>query len=121
MPLKDMFLCLGFSVTLPIGQMLFKLAADHSRTIQGGVIQKVVFNPPLIGAFAWYGLTALLWFYILTRVPLSAAYPFSILGSALVPILAWVLFRETISLQVWLGFAIMLSGFTLIARAGTSV
>jgi drug/metabolite transporter (DMT)-like permease len=116
--IKDLFLCLGFAVALPAGQMLFKFAADHSRAIQGGLVQKVVFNPPLIAAFAWYGLTALLWFYILTRVPLSAAYPFSILGSALVPILAWVLFRETISPQVWLGFAIMLGGFTLIARSG---
>jgi drug/metabolite transporter (DMT)-like permease len=118
MPTKDTFLCLGFAIALPLGQMLFKFAANHSRAIEGGLIQKVVLNPPLIGAFAWYGLTAILWFYILTRVPLSAAYPFSILGSALVPILAWVLFRETISPQAWLGFAIMLGGFTLIARAG---
>lgn len=118
MRFKDVLLCLGFSVALPLGQMLFKLAADHSRTIQGGLIQKVILNPPLIAAFAWYGLTALLWFYVLTRVPLSMAYPFSILGSALVPALAWVLFREAITPQMWLGFAIMLGGFVLIMRAG---
>jgi hypothetical protein len=86
-PLKDMLLCLGFSFALPAGQMLFKWGADYSRGIQGNFIAKVIFNYPLIGAFAWYGLTALFWFYILTRVPLSLAYPFSILGAGLVPVL----------------------------------
>ena len=83
MPFKDMLLCLGFSLALPAGQMLFKWGADYSRGIEGNFIAKVIFNYPLMGAFAWYGLTALFWFYILTRVPLSLAYPFSILGAAL--------------------------------------
>jgi drug/metabolite transporter (DMT)-like permease len=117
MSLKDILLCLAFSVTLPIGQILFKVAANHSQSITGGVIAKVVLNPPLIGAFAWYGLTALFWFYILTRIPLSSAYPFSILGSALVPLLAWALFREQVTLQAAAGFAVMLLGFFMIVRA----
>ena len=36
---------------------------------------RVVQNYPLIGAFAWYGVTALLWFYVLTRVPRDTHYP----------------------------------------------
>lgn len=114
---QNFLLCLGFSFALPAGQMLFKWGADYSKGIDGGFVQKVVFNYPLIGAFGWYGLTALFWFYILTRVPLSLAYPFSILGAGLVPILAWILFRETITPQAWLGYAIMLIGFLLIARS----
>jgi len=117
MPLKDILLCLAFSITLPIGQILFKVAANHSRSITGGAVEKVLLNPPLIGAFAWYGLTALFWFYILTRIPLSTAYPFSILGSALVPLLAWALFREQVTLQAAVGFAVMLLGFFIIVRA----
>jgi multidrug transporter EmrE-like cation transporter len=54
---------------------------------------------------------------VLTRIPLSAAYPFSILGSALVPILAWMLFGEQVTMQATLGFAIMLLGFFLVVRA----
>lgn len=115
---QNFLLCLGFSFALPAGQMLFKWGADYSKGIDGGFIQKVAFNYPLMGAFAWYGLTALFWFYILTRVPLSLAYPFSILGAGLVPILAWILFRETITPQAWAGYAIMLVGFLLIARSG---
>lgn len=117
MTLKDMLLCLSFSFVLPAGQMMFKWGSDYSRNIEGGFIAKVAFNYPLMIAFAWYGLSALYWFYILTRVPLSLAYPFSVLGAGLVPILAWILFRETITPQAWLGYVIMLGGFLLIARS----
>lgn len=113
----NFLLCLAFSLALPAGQMLFKWGADFSHGIEGSFIRKVAFNYPLILAFAWYGITAVFWFYILTRVPISLAYPFSVLGAGLVPILALVLFRESITLQAWAGYAIMLAGFLLIVRS----
>ena len=96
--------------------MLFKLGAEQTRRIDGGLIAKVLLNLPLMGAFAWYGLTSLLWVYILTRAPLSQVYPFSILGAALTPILAVLLFRESLTAQAWLGYAVMLAGFMLVMR-----
>ncbi len=112
----DLALCLAFALALPAGQVLFKLGAEQARRIDGGVIAKVALNLPLMGAFAWYGLTSLLWVYILTRAPLSQVYPFSILGAALTPILAVLLFRESLPLQAWLGYAVMLAGFMLVMR-----
>ena len=112
----DLALCLAFSLALPAGQVLFKLGAEQTRRIDGGVIAKVLLNLPLMGAFAWYGLTSLLWVYILTRAPLSQVYPFSILGAALTPILAVLLFRESLPAQAWLGYAVMLAGFMLVMR-----
>ena len=112
----DLALCLAFSLALPAGQVLFKLGAEQTRRIDGGIVAKVMLNLPLMGAFAWYGLTSLLWVYILTRAPLSQVYPFSILGAALTPILAVLLFRESLGLQAWLGYAVMLAGFVLVMR-----
>ena len=112
----DLALCLVFSLALPAGQVLFKLGAEQTRRIDGGLIAKVLLNLPLMGAFAWYGLTSLLWVYILTRAPLSQVYPFSILGAALTPILAVLLFRESLTAQAWLGYAVMLAGFMLVMR-----
>lgn len=112
----DLALCLAFSLALPAGQVLFKLGAEQTRRIDGGLVAKVMLNLPLMGAFAWYGLTSLLWVYILTRAPLSQVYPFSILGAALTPILAVLLFRESLGLQAWLGYAVMLAGFVLVMR-----
>ena len=70
----------------------------------------------LIGAFAWYGLTALFWFYILTRVPLSLAYPFSIVGSGLVPLVAWLVFKEPLDWRFAVGYLLMLTGFAVIMQ-----
>jgi drug/metabolite transporter (DMT)-like permease len=77
---------------------------------------RLITNLPLIGAFAWYGLTALVWFYILTRVPLSLAYPFSIVGSGLVPLVAWLVFKEPLDWRFALGYLLMLTGFAVIMQ-----
>ena len=113
MSLKDILLCLGFSLALPIGQTLFKWAAVYSERLSGPLVVRLATNWPLIAAFAWYGLTALFWFYILTRVHLSTAYAFSIIGSGLVPLMAWLVFKEQLGWQFAAGYVLMLCGFFL--------
>ena len=110
---KDMLLCAGFSVALPIGQSLFKWAAVYNEKLSGPLPMRLASNLPLLGAFAWYGLTALVWFYILTRVPLSAAYPFAIMGTGLIPLIAWLVFKEPVTWQMGGGYVLMLSGLLL--------
>ncbi|WP_310539590.1 hypothetical protein [Phenylobacterium sp.] len=116
----DYLLCAGFAVALPIGQLLFKWAALYQAQIAGPMPWKLLKNVPLMGAFGWYGLTALVWFYILTRTPLSTAYAFSILGSALVPLMAWVIFKEPASWKFAVGYGLMLAGFLVILQAKPS-
>ena len=116
MILKDALLCGGFSLALPVGQTLFKFAAVNNARLQGPLLVKLVTNAPLWGAFAWYGLTALFWFYILTRVPLSTAYAFSIVGSGLVPVVAWWVFKEPLDWRFVVGYLIMLIGFGVIMQ-----
>jgi len=114
--LKDALLCAGFSLALPIGQTLFKFAAVNNARLTGPLIVRLATNLPLVGAFAWYGLTALFWFYILTRVPLSTAYAFSIVGSGLVPLVAWLVFKEPLDWRFALGYLLMLGGFAVIMQ-----
>jgi drug/metabolite transporter (DMT)-like permease len=114
--LKDALLCAGFSLALPIGQTMFKAAALYNARLSGPLPLRLISNGPLIGAFAWYGLTALFWFYILTRVPLSLAYAFSIVGSGLVPLVAWLVFKEPLGWRFAAGYALMLLGFLVIMQ-----
>ena len=116
MTLKDALFCAGFSLALPIGQTLFKFAAVNNARLTGPLIVRLATNLPLVGAFAWYGLTALFWFYILTRVPLSTAYAFSIVGSGLVPLVAWLVFKEPLDWRFALGYLLMLGGFAVIMQ-----
>lgn len=107
----DIALCSAFSLCLPVGQIFFKLAANNAIHGQGNYFQKALTNPPLYGALGWYAMTAGFWYLILTRLPLSTAYVFSIAGAGLVPVAAWLVFREPVTARYAVGFAIMLIGF----------
>ena len=117
MKLSDLLLCAGFSLSLPVGQALFKWSANVYGTQTGSLLFKLTHNLPLFLALSWYGMSAFFWFYILTRIPLSAAYPIAILGSALVPVFAWLFFRERLSPDLILGYALMLAGLYVIQRS----
>jgi drug/metabolite transporter (DMT)-like permease len=114
---KDTLLLVAFAVATPLGQLLFKWASAYDAALEGSLPWRLVCNLPLMGAFGWYGLTALLWFYILTRAPLSRAYPFAILGSALAPVAIWLVFREPMTWRMVAGFPLMLAGLVVITRA----
>lgn len=116
MTLKDAFLCAGFALALPLGQIMFKWAAIYNERLSGPIPIRLATNLPLLTAFAWYGLTALFWFYILTRVPLSMAYAFSVVGSGLVPLVAWLIFKEPIGWRFAAGYLLMLTGFMVIMQ-----
>ena len=113
---KDIGLCSVFAVALPLGQILFKWGAVYDKGLTGPFLVRVVHNYPLFGAFAWYGLTALLWFYVLTRVPLSLAYGFSLVGSCLVPLAGWLVFKEQANWSMAGGYLLMIAGLFLIVR-----
>lgn len=113
---KDIGLCSVFAVALPLGQMLFKWGAVYDKGLSGPFVVRVLHNVPLMGAFAWYGVTALLWFYVLTRVPLSLAYAFSLTGSCLVPLAGWLVFKEQATWGMAAGYLLMVAGLFLIVR-----
>jgi multidrug transporter EmrE-like cation transporter len=111
---RDALLCAGFSLALPIGQLMFKWAAIQHERQAGPLLARVATNIPLLAALAWYGLTAVFWFYILTRVPLSRAYPFALAGTGLIPIIAWFVFREPMGWRIAAGYVLMLAGLFVI-------
>ena len=57
----DILLCSIFTLALPLGQMLFKWAAIYNARLSGPPVMRLLLNVPLIAAFAWYGVSALLW------------------------------------------------------------
>ncbi len=113
MILKDIILCLAFSITMPVGQLLFKWAANNYNLVEGPPFPRILYNYALWGAFGWYAITALLWFYILTKVPLTLAYPASLLGAGIVPLLAWAVFGEPLSWRLLAGYVLLLAGVYL--------
>ncbi|MFD1192280.1 MULTISPECIES: hypothetical protein [Phenylobacterium] len=114
MAVGDILLCAVFAGTLPVGQLLFKWAAMSRDPDRPAVGLAMLTNPRLILAGAWYGFTALFWFFVLTRVAFNRAYPFAILGSALVPVLAHLVFKEPLTRAMLAGYALVFAGLALV-------
>ena len=114
----------SFALLMSIGQVLFKKTAlsissglnnENSLGLIEGIL-KALTIPWLYMALVTYGLATLFWLYILQRIPLTLAYPFSALAMTIVPILAIFLFGEKISWSYWIGIFFIFMGITIIAR-----
>jgi multidrug transporter EmrE-like cation transporter len=115
----DRVLLLVFTLALAGGQLLFKRAADGVAGAQGAAdaAGRVALSPSFYLALCLYGGSTLLWIWILTRVPLSQAYPWAAAGTALVPLLAVLLFGEQVRPLYWLGIALIMAGIIVVQRA----
>ena len=99
---------------ISIGQMLFKKAAGSIT--DAGAWQHWVFNGWLIAALVLYGLTTLLWVWVLRHAPLHLAYPFMGLAFLIVPTLGWLLLGEPIHVSTLIGGALILAGIAVTAQ-----
>jgi drug/metabolite transporter (DMT)-like permease len=106
------------ALLLGCGQLLFKLAADRLVIGQGfGRLAASFLTAPMAGALVLYGLTTVLWVYLLHGFALSRAYPFIALAFAIVPLLGWLLLDEALAPQYWIGLAIMLAGLYVVTSS----
>lgn len=95
------------------GQLLFKVAAnDIAGKAEGSLLQAMT-SRWLLLAIAVYAAATALWILVLTREPLSRAYPFVLAGALLVPLLAGPLFGERLPPSYWIGLIAVLIGIYL--------
>lgn len=103
-----------FGILLASGQILFKIAADQKNTDGSPYsIMKIIGSIPMVSACSLYAITIILYVYLLQQLPLSRAYLFSMIGSAIVPVLAIIIFKEDFSVRYILGFIMIISGVAL--------
>lgn len=100
---------------ISLGQILFKKAA--TSIADASQWQHWVFNGWLIAALALYGITTLVWIWVLRHAPLHIAYPFMALAFLLVPTLGWLFLDEPIRIATLVGGGLILAGITIAARA----
>ena len=104
-------LLLLFSLTLAAGQLLFKLGANQgeaARSLAGAL--ELLLRPAIFCALILYGGATLLWTYLLTKIPLTVAYPFAALAFVFVPLGARFLLGEPLSLRYGVGMGLILAG-----------
>jgi undecaprenyl phosphate-alpha-L-ara4N flippase subunit ArnE len=82
-------------------------------------IFSLVTEPRLIIALSLYGAALLIWLQVLSKAPLSTAYPVLAITYVLVPLLSIMFFDERINRLQVIGICLVLAGVTLIgANAG---
>ncbi len=111
----------GFAVA---GQLTLKSAMDRIGRIGseevkavGTTLSKAVAEPRLWVGLILFGVSALFWLVVLSRVPLSLAYPFVGFSYIVVVGVARFVFHEDVSPLRWTGVAVVAIGIALIGMS----
>lgn len=100
------------------GQVAFKqgIGAVQGRSPLG-LVAEAMATPLVWSGFLAYGASLLIWLWVLSKVPLSLAYPMVALGYiAVVVISAWFL-GERVTMVRWVAVAVIAGGVLLLARS----
>jgi len=107
-----------------VGQLVLKLGADGIGQVNLGNWESVrhfllalVSSPQVLLGLALYGLSAVIWLVVLSRVDLSYAYPMIAISYVLMLILSKLLLKEDVSLTRWIGVAIICLGVLITSRS----
>jgi len=99
------------------GQILMKrgLNALGERPAAGRVLRSLVSNWFVLGGFACYGVSSVLYLLALSRLDLSYAYPMVALSYVMVAVLAWRLLDEPIPPLRVAGLVLVMLGVLVLA------
>ncbi len=103
-----------------LAQILLKAGMKNFSNIdfKNNIIQTVLsisLNPYIISGFISYGISIILWLWVLSKVDVSLAYPFQALGYIIVTILAWLIFQENINLTRIIALIFITVGLIILA------
>jgi multidrug transporter EmrE-like cation transporter len=86
-------------------------------TFSVGSLSRIAMQPSFTAGFLMAGIAAILWFQILSTQKLSVCYPiFVSLTYGMVTLGAFLLFRETLSVQKIAGLIAIVVGIVFVAR-----
>ena len=104
-----------------LAQLFLRLGArstvtdpDHHPVV---AMIALLFRPTIMAGLACYGLSLLLWLYVLGRIEVSFAYPFLALGFVLVAVAGWQFLGEPMPPARAAGIGIILIGVLVLARS----
>lgn len=106
-------------IGMSVGQVLFKAGATRIATSNDVrvILDSVIFNGPLVAAIAVYLFATGLWVWLLMRVALTVAYPFMSLAFVVVPVLAWSVFGEPLTVRTVVGSCVIAIGVYITVSA----
>lgn len=80
------------------------------------ILTKIAVNPFIVGGMFCYVASVFVWLLVLSRAPVSYAYPMISLGYITTCLAAVLLFNETLTLTRVLGIFIIIAGVYLVSK-----
>ena len=81
------------------------------------VLPRIALNPFVVGGMACYAVSIGLWLMVLSRVEVSAAYPFLSVGYVIAAAAGYWLFGEALGVARIAGIALICAGVVLVAQS----
>lgn len=107
-----------FAIGMGLGQLLLKYAASrHSASAEASLFERIfhlILDWPFILGAASYAILLVFWVWLLTFIPLSRAYPFTIISIAVATIGSWFFFGETLTPKFLIGLFIIAIGLIIL-------
>ena len=107
------------------GQLLLKAAMSDIGEIDGigagdlvGLVGSVVTSWKALLGLACFGASSLFWLVVLSRLPLSTAYPFVALSYLIILGFSTIVLHERPPLLTWGGAALIMTGIVMIGTGG---
>lgn len=116
--LVSVLLSSGSQVLLKLGMSApdVQIALAHSdRPLR--IATSIVSSIPVLVGLASFGLSAVVWLFVLSKIPVSAAYPFVALGIAITVASGSVLFGEAITIAKGVGIVLIITGVLTIGMS----
>jgi len=114
--MKYIMLCLLNVALLACGQLLFRHATHNREVVSLAGALRLFASPYAVLAVGLYAGATILWMYILTKMPLSHAYPIQALAFPLVVVLSFFFFQEAVPLNRWIGLGIIVIGVFIASK-----
>lgn len=99
---------------IAIGQVLFKLSANAAKHADSFFAASALMW--LFLALTLYGLTTLVWVWVLQKADLGKIYPFMAVSFIFVPLVSYFVFGERFSNHYLLGLGLVVLGLIVITR-----
>lgn len=121
--IKTLFLAFVSILLLVAGQTSLKYGLTRAGGVNfaGGQIvsglRTVLTDPYIIGGFLFYGLSAVLWLDVLSKLDISLAFPLVSLTYVFTLFIGKFLFDETITPTRVLGVLVIIAGVILVAQS----
>ena len=123
MPHPVVFVLVAVVISV-LGQLSLKVGMNQVGAIDAESLTRpmetliqVFSTPPVWLGLSCYGVSAVLWLVVLSRLDLSYAYLMLASMYVLIPLISWLFLGEQVPPMRWVGMVVVVLGVVIVARS----